>query len=143
VEMTLIRYDRNERRTIGQLHIDEVWECYTLEDPVREGPKIPGKTAIPTGRYRVSMTVSERAKRGGLWTPDPKFRLPLLEEVPGFEGIRIHSGNTPENTEGCILVGKTKAADSIGSSRDALTALLPKIQAADDVEECWITVINA
>jgi hypothetical protein len=140
MEMTLQRQDFTPERTIGSLFIDGERECYTLEDCVRDGPKIPGKTAIPAGRYRVRFTVSERARRGGLWTPDSKFRLPLLLEVPNFEGVRIHAGNTAGHTEGCILVGQTRGADVIGQSRLALLALLPKIELADDVEEAWITI---
>jgi hypothetical protein len=70
------------------------------------GKKVPGTTAIPAGRYRVVLTVSDRAARGSLWSPRPDHKLPLLPDVHGFEGIRIHSGTTDRDTEGCILVGR-------------------------------------
>jgi hypothetical protein len=85
--------------------------------------KVPGKTAIPSGMYKVVITPSARFKRP----------MPLLLNVPNFEGIRIHWGNTDADTEGCILVGRTqKPPDFIGESRLAFDALFPKIKAALD-----------
>lgn len=78
---------------------------------------MPGKTAIPAGFYLVQITYSPRFK----------VPLPLVEDVPGFTGIRIHAGNTDEDTEGCILVGRTSHADAIGESRLALEALMAKL----------------
>ncbi len=104
--------------TIGTLYIDGKAACFTLEDCVRSGPKVYGKTAIPEGIYNVVITPSNRFKRD----------LPLLENVPGFDGIRIHPGNTAEDTEGCILVGTVKAADSVLHSREAFNSLFAKIK---------------
>ena len=106
--------------TIGDMYVDGVWECYTLEDVVRSGPKVFGQTAIPEGAYEVRITFSNRFKRD----------LPLLLGVAGFEGIRIHPGNTAENTEGCILVGRNKTKDFIGNSRDAFDNLYAKMLGA-------------
>lgn len=106
--------------TIGTLSVDGVMECYTLEDVVRTGPKVFGQTAIPAGTYGVIITFSPHFQRD----------LPLLVDVPNFEGVRIHPGNTAADTEGCILVGVDKLADSIGHSRVAFEALFPKIQQA-------------
>lgn len=107
--------------TIGMLSIGGAYECFTLEDVVRD-VKIPGKTAIPAGAYNLVITPSNRFKRD----------LPLVEGVPGFEGIRIHPGNRAEDTEGCILVGLSKGKDFVSESRKAFDALFLKIKAALD-----------
>lgn len=105
--------------TIGTMYVDGKQECYTLEDVVRpKGEKVYGKTAIPTGTYNVVVTPSARFKRD----------LPLLEAVPNFQGIRIHPGNTAEDTEGCILVGAGKTADMVTHSREAFDRLFKKIK---------------
>ena len=132
--------------TIGVLYLDGVRECYTLEDVVRADPtpdtpmtaadvaaiKVPGKTAIPAGRYRIIVTPSQRFKRD----------LPLLLDVPGFEGIRIHAGNTNVDTAGCILVGRERGPGAIYQSSAALEALLPAIKAGLSVGEVWIRIEN-
>jgi hypothetical protein len=115
--------------TLGALSIDGVFECWTLEDVVRPpGQKVYAQTAIPPGTYRVELTMSNRFKTV----------LPLLENVPNFQGIRIHPGNTAADTEGCILVGQTRTHNSVGSSRAAFDKLLAKMRAAKG--EIWITI---
>ena len=91
--------------TIGRLEIDGKFFCHTLEDPVRE-EKIAGKTAIPEGIYEVVVNHSPKFKR----------ELPLLLDVPDFEGIRIHRGNTAKDTSGCILVGLNKVKGKVVDS---------------------------
>jgi hypothetical protein len=134
MEMRLLRRGYTPTSTEGELLIDGRFECYTLEDTVREGPKVYGQTAIPAGRYKVTVTHSPRFQR----------RLPLLHNVPNFTGIRIHVGNRPAETEGCILVGadRTTLTDAwIGRSKVAFDALLPKLEAAQARgEPMWITV---
>lgn len=124
MELKLVRTTFTENSTIGTLSIDGEFECYTLEDKVRD-KKIYGETAIPYGRYEVIVTLSPRFQK----------RLPRLLNVPNFEGVLIHSGNDKNATNGCILVGKTKQEDWVGQSRDALKALLPKIEAALERKE--------
>ena len=101
--------------------------CFTLEDPVRD-TKLAGRTAIPAGVYRVTLTHS------------PKFGevLPELHDVQNFTHIRIHAGNTAKDTEGCILVGLTRSENALQHSRLALDALLDRL-----AEPCWITIYNA
>jgi hypothetical protein len=114
--------------TIGEITVDGQVKSFTLEDAVREVPgqpvatwKIPGKTAIPAGEYEVRITTSARFGRP----------LPLLVEVPGFSGIRIHPGNTSADTEGCILVGTTwGGGDWITNSRVAFNAIYPLLLGA-------------
>lgn len=122
MKLTVIRDQRDDVCTIGQLCVDGAPECYTLEDIVRPdgAPKVFGQTAIPAGTYQVVITFSPHFQR----------ELPLLVNVPDFEGVRIHPGNTAADTEGCILVGVDRLADSIGHSVIAFDNLFPKIQAA-------------
>ena len=94
--------------------------------------KIPGHTAIPEGSYRVLITKSPRFKK---W-------LPYVQGVPGFEGIRIHAGNYPDDTQGCILVGENRVKGMVVNSRIWLHRLMNRIQAAENLGEgIWITVI--
>jgi len=132
MNLYLHRLPSDEHRTHGDLFIDGEWECYTLEDVVRE-VKIPGETAIPEGRYRVTLENSPRFGPGTL----------TVNDVPGFSGVRIHAGNTEADTHGCPLVGQVRADASILKSRAALDALKPKIAAAlQDGGEVWIEIIN-
>ena len=117
MNLKLIRKWFSDVSTGGELLVDGIFECWTLEDVVRQGPKIHGKTAIPEGTYDVIITPSVRFKRN----------MPLVCAVPGFEGVRIHSGNTSEDTEGCILVGQTRGEDCIGRSRLAFDLLFAKM----------------
>ena len=131
MQLKVLRQEFSDDSTIGQLMVDGRFECYTLEDRVRP-EKIYGETAIPTGTYRVVVTFSPAFKR----------RLPLLVDVPGYTGVRIHAGNTKKDTLGCLLVGQSKSRDFIGASRAAFDALMPKIEAAAQSEEVLIEVVN-
>jgi Family of unknown function (DUF5675) len=118
--------------TAGKLYVDGVYQCVTLEPTRRpDGVKIPGKTAIPPGRYKVEML------------PSARFRTctPHVLAVPGFDAIEIHVGNYPRDTEGCTLVGKIRAVDCIYESIPAVALLYNKIEtflrAAGG--EVWIT----
>lgn len=134
MELLLQREPSMDGCTIGRLFVDGVAECFTLEDQVRTGPKVMHETAIPPGRYRLDITRSQRFGR----------MLPILLNVPGFSGVRIHPGNTDADTSGCILVGQGRANESIVSSRLALGALQPKIAGAlARHEDVHITVENA
>jgi hypothetical protein len=132
VRIKLQRTWRGARCTIGTVYVDGKTECFSLEDVVREKDgvpvsewKVPGETAIPEGIYGVVITPSARFKRD----------LPLLQNVPGFEGIRIHAGNGPDDTEGCILVGMAKTPESVTHSKQAFDALFKKIREALDAGE--------
>lgn len=139
MDLKLIRRYRNDKYTIGDLYIDGVWFSNVLEDTDRglssdmteeeiKKIKVYGKTAIPTGRYKIEVTYSPKFKR----------HLPLLIGVKGFTGIRIHSGNSAEDTLGCLLVGFNKEKGKVLNSRvtsDKLTALLRNCE-----EEIHITI---
>lgn len=134
MNLVLQREILSDKSTIGQLSVNDERLCYTLEDKVRPIlVKVDGQTAIPAGRYRVAIDLSARFKK----------LMPHVLDVPNFEGVRIHSGNTSEDTEGCILVGLTKGTDFIGESRKAFELFYPMLQAAlQEGQECWIDVRN-
>ena len=139
MELLLIRRYKNDKYTIGDLYIDGVWFSNVLEDTDRgltddmseeqiKKIKIYGKTAVPKGRYKIEVTYSPKFKR----------YLPILLNVKGFTGIRIHSGNSAEDTLGCLLVGFNKEKGKVLNSRvtsDKLTALLRNTK-----EEIYITI---
>lgn len=123
--------ERNYKKTdytVGRLYVDGAFFCDTLEDRVRDlsrEKKVPGKTAIPAGKYEVIVNISPRFKR----------KLPRLLNVPGFEGILIHRGNTPEDTAGCILVGENKAVGKVLNSTPyelRLTEMIERAQTAGE-----------
>lgn len=115
--------------TIGKLYVDNVFFAYTLEDIDRHledgGKKIPGETAIPRGIYKVTIDFSNRFQR----------QMMHVLDVPQFEGIRIHAGNTDKDTEGCILLGKVRSDNAVFNSRDAVAALFEKVRAALDASQ--------
>ena len=102
MNLFLQRIAQTPEYTIGRLYINDNFFCNTLEDAVRE-EKIAGKTAIPEGIYNVVVNHSPKFKRD----------LPLLLDVPNFEGIRIHRGNTVKDTSGCILVGENRVKGKV------------------------------
>jgi hypothetical protein len=125
VILTIRRTVLTPTSSIGELYVDGVFECYTLEDTVQEeGIKIDGDTAIPVGTYRVIIDFSNRFQKP----------LPHILNVPGFEGIRIHCGNTAADTEGCILLGQEKGANTVLFSRPAFNAFFAKLQTAGTAE---------
>lgn len=100
---------KGQSYTIGDLFVNGTYLCNTLEDTVRlltMEKKIPGKTAIPAGRYKVIVNKSPKFERD----------LPRLLDVPHFDGVLIHRGNIPEHTEGCILVGENKVKGKVINS---------------------------
>ena len=125
MELKVIREKFTDNSVTGRLLINGLFYCFTLEDRDRylekdAELKVAGASAIPIGRYEVVVNYSPRFQRN----------LPLLLNVPGFEGVRIHSGNTPEDTEGCILLGKTRDVDYVGQSRAAFNEVFEAIQTA-------------
>lgn len=141
MELVLTRRASQNGATVGRLDVDDIHQCYICEDVIREVPgvpvaewKVPGQTAIPAGRYRVVITFSNRFQR----------ELPLLLDVPGFTGIRIHPGNTNADTEGCLLPGLAVGDDgnSVVSSRAAFAVLMDKIRLGLSGGEVWITIKN-
>ena len=111
------RIFKGNEYTIGKLYIDGAYFCDTLEDTVRpNGQKINGKTAIPAGTYKVRKTMS------------PRFKtiLPEILNVPNFTGVRIHSGNTAKDTEGCLLLGLNKSKGAVLNSKNAMAFFMDR-----------------
>lgn len=122
MRLTLERKWLTAETTIGSLYIDGKFECYILEDRYRlpGTPKVYGKTAIPCGEYLVQITASPKFKRD----------LPLLLNVPNYTGVRIHTGNDADDTEGCLLTGRTRSLNHVGESVLAFNPLFAKLDAA-------------
>jgi hypothetical protein len=131
--------------TIGRIFIDGIYFCDSLEDKVRdlkdinhdgdftdEGEgKIYGQTAIPCGKYKIGLY---------WWKKHQRF-VPILKSVPGFTGILIHSGATPKDTEGCILVGQNKERGRLTNSPYYATVITQKVKETIDRKELiFITV---
>lgn len=134
MRLTLTRFARDNDATIGKLEVDGDFTCYTCEDIVRPpGVKIPGSTAIPAGVYPVQIT----------WSPRFQQDMPLLIGVPGFSGVRIHPGNTANDTDGCILPGMERSGDTVIRSKQAYAILFREIKEALMAhEDVVIEVIN-
>lgn len=128
MELKLLRHPSKGNATIGELYVDGIFECYILEDIVRDGPKVYGKTAIPAGRYPIRISRSNRySRRAG-----KDIFLPEIINVPGFTGIRIHPGNYPKDTDGCLLPGTSVARDrqAVLKSKLAFNKLFDKLRLA-------------
>lgn len=135
--LRLVREPSLNHVTLGCLFVEGHFSCFTIEDEIREQAgvpvttwKVPRQTAIPAGTYRVIVTPSHRFGRP----------LPLIVDVPGFAGVRIHSGNTIDDTEGCLLVGRDRRPGRVLQSRVALEALCPLIEHAPG--DIWIVIEN-
>lgn len=133
----VVREPTIEGVTFSVWFVDGHYECFGLEDAIREVPgqpvdswKVAGQTAIPAGRYGLRITHSPRFNRA----------LPLLIGVPGFSGVRIHPGNTAVDTGGCLLVGKDRQPGRVLQSRVAFEGLFGQLAAAPG--ESWIRVEN-
>lgn len=139
--LELNRNTRSSQSTIGDLHINGEFFCYVLEDFDRglhsgmsdaeiQSKKVYAETAIPKGTYKVVITFSPRFKE----------YMPLLLNVKGFQGIRIHSGNTSAHTEGCLIVGLAKSTNFVGQSKVAYSRLMAKLKKVEKSEEIIIHI---
>ena len=130
MKLTLKRIALRSTYTIGRLYVDGNYFCDTLEDAVRDlnkngkfdngEKKVYAKTAIPYGTYEIK------------WTYSPRFKkyTPQLMNVPSFAGIRIHSGNSSTDTEGCLLLGENKKVGMVLNSRSTINKFYPLIKEA-------------
>ena len=143
MEILAIRKVFTNKTTISEVFIDgsAERECFFLEDKDRglsqemdldeiKKLKVYGETAIPKGRYEIVISYSARFKK----------KLPLLLNVKGYEGIRIHTGNYAEHTHGCLLPGENATKDAVTQSTIAFNYLFEKIETALNKEKVFITI---
>jgi hypothetical protein len=128
MKLEVIRKEYTDTYTAGEMLVDGKFFSYTLEDTDRLGrgeAKVKGETCIPKGIYKVIISMSNRFKKD----------MPLLLDVPQFDGIRIHSGNTHQHTHGCILVGMTMMEKKgiLGMSLIAFNLLMNKLKGQKDI----------
>ena len=149
MELVLKRIARRETYTIGRLYVDGVRFCDTLEDtdrglrqdmslPVLRAKKRKGVTAIPTGRYRVTLGVKSKKYSTRKQYEFCQGYVPRLINVPCYDGILIHIGNYPKDTEGCILVGKNTKVGAVLESAKTFRELYAILKDAKD--SIYITV---
>jgi len=137
MNLRLERKEFYEECTIGGFFIDGEFAYYSLEDKDRYlengGSKIPKETAIPRGRYRVTISYSNRFQK----------MMPQLLDIPQFTGIRIHAGNTAVDTEGCVLIGMEHdiPTHNIMRSRDAFNDFFPRLAKGLTEGEVWIEIV--
>ena len=138
MSLNLVRTDRQPNYTAGSLFINGEFLCYTLEDEDRgltqtmpldkiKEKKVYGKTAIPTGVYYIDMNTVSTKFKGREWAKPYDGKLPRLLNVPGYEGVLIHVGNTVEDTLGCILVGQEYFNGKLTNSTTAFHTLMTKL----------------
>ena len=152
MELKLKRKYLKEDYTIGHIYVNGRYFADTIEDKVRDcnkdgdlndanEQKVYGKTAIPYGRYRIAMNVRSpkySLRSAYLWCGG---YLPRLLDVPNFEGILIHAGNTAADSAGCLLVGENKIKGGLVNSMATLRKLYAELKLADAKgEEIWITI---
>lgn len=137
MKIRVVREPSVDGATLGCMFLDGHFFCFTLEDEIRERTgapvaswKVAGATAIPAGNYRVIVTPSARFGRP----------LPLLVDIPGFAGVRIHPGNVIGDTSGCVLVGQDRADGRLRNSRVACDRLFEQLHVATG--EIWISIEN-
>lgn len=149
MELKIERKYKKDNYTIGRLYIDNVFFCNTMEDTDRginqftpleeiQKKKVYGKTAIPTGTYKVTLdVVSPKYSRYAKYNKI-QGKLPRLLNVPGFDGILIHIGNTAEDSHGCILVGHNTTKGKVLDSTNTFFKLYEKLKGSNDIT---ITII--
>lgn len=156
MELLLKRIARKPTYTIGRLYIDGKYFSDTVEDKDRDlnrngvfdngEQKIYAQTAIPNGRYEVTMKVQSpkfsQRKEYNWWQVNGKYGyIPRLLKVPHFEGILIHAGTSARSSAGCIIVGKNTIVGQVTDSMNTCKKLYPILKAASDRgEKIFITV---
>ena len=135
MELLLERTEKTKTYTAGRLYfvneLGKAYFCDTLEPSLHPTNHLRPK-AIPAGRYDVAVT----------WSPKFKRWLPLLLKVPNRSGIRIHAGNNPEDSSGCILLGRALLPGHVYNSRSTLEKLMQRLKERPEGEAIHITIEN-
>jgi hypothetical protein len=144
MKLTVDRKWKKATYTIGRLYIDGLYYCNTLEDKDRglkqtdsldyiKSRKVAGETAIPTGTYTVAMNITSPKYAGVAWFWNLcRGKMPRLLDVPGFDGILMHTGSTSIDTRGCLLVGKNTKVGALTDSRVTFQQVYKLMKAAAD-----------
>lgn len=131
MKLELIRDSSDKQRTLGHINLDTQRQCYTVEDEYR-AVKVMDETRIPEGTYAIKLRTVGRFHEKFLEKFGAHFHRGMLwlQDVPGFEFILIHTGNTDGDTSGCIIVGEQRLPTGVGASAAAYKALYPKVRDA-------------
>ena len=151
LNLTLKRIAKRPTYTIGRLYVEGNYFCDTLEDTdrglsqslpesVNKAKKLKGRTAIPTGKYRVTLEVQSPKYSKVAFYNFCNGCVPRLLNVPAFDGVLIHVGNSERDTEGCILVGENKQVGKVLNSRETFLRLYAKLQEAKN-KNIYITIV--
>jgi hypothetical protein len=143
IYLRLTRKYKGPNYTIGSLYIDNKYFCDTLEDVDRgldykmtlseiKSKKIQDQTAIPTGVFKVSLHEISLRFKNRPWAIKYDGKIPRLIDVPGFDGVLIHPGNTPSDTSGCILVGQNKIKGKVVNSVSTFDKLMNELLKDND-----------
>lgn len=144
MELLLKRIAKKDKYTIGNLYVNGEQFCNTLEDTDRgltqdmsldkiKKIKVYGKTAIPTGTYKVNMSIISPKFKNRVWAKPYNGMIPRLENVPGYEGILLHPGNSAEDSIGCILPGYNTVKGKVTQSQDTFHKLMAILTKEKDI----------
>lgn len=144
MEILVRRIAKRPTYTIGRMYIDGEYVCDTLEDtdrglkqsmPLEEikKKKIYGKTAIPTGTYKVTMNVVSPRFKNRTWAKPYGGKLPRLLDVPGYEGVLIHPGNSAEDSTACLLVGINSVVGKVMNSQATFKKVMAILTKGTDI----------
>lgn len=143
MKLVLKRINNQDNYCEGKLYIDGIYQCDVIEDTDRgltnemsiteiQSKKVYGETAIPKGTYQITLDVVSPKFKNRSWATFCEGKLPRLLDVPGFEGVLIHTGNEASNSLGCLLVGQKTKDGWISNSTQTFKNLYYKLKQATD-----------
>lgn len=147
MKLTLKRIAKRDTYTIGRLYINGEYFCDTLEDKDRglkqsmslseiKAKKVYGKTAIPAGEYEITLhIISPKYSKKSWFVKFCGAKMPRILNIPGYDGVLIHPGNSDKDTCGCVLVGKNTVVGKVLESKNTFAKLYPILKAASDKGE--------